>query len=1122
MVMLKKITIIAVMFTLLSACLLPPVTAVAAEGIAAARTYLHHGTFDEPESPSPGVMTGTRFYAGWSQYAGSSRIVSEAESPFASGKALLLEQSDEAYSSVQYKANDLADISAGADYTDTRAIEMDFQFDGQNGNGSVNLLFGMLLLSANKNNKTATLYLYCGEAATGGPGPNYTVVKNDITLGQPHHVKLIYRLVDIASPAFEHYSDGGGYARTVALYIDGEKLTSSYIGSYIFYSVNPNYLYDSQGSADRLNNGMSTAPDNYRGFRIGFSGKSSGGRQSLWIDNVEYYGLPYNLHLLDENNCVVTGAAEAERLTRYHIDVTAQDSALPIRLFSGFYDTDGRLLRLEIQKTVTPDSGRTASLQVPVSFSADLTEALYEMRSFLWATDDLQPLCVKSTVVLSVSEGYEKTLDRLHRNMVKPLYDTTAAPDAILAKLQEDGSFSDLNYADERRSAWDPATHFGRLYQLCQIYSTPHNPYADKEGLVQITEKSLRWWLDHDPPLRCKNWWFNDVQIPTYCYQILLLDHELSADLRQRLEDRVLESDLLLKEQQSSTNRRSYNRNGSAVPRAAAVTIGLLLSAQDKTVAEKVAEIQKLLNFVNQELLFEATALGYREQDGVGSLSQNAADYNVYNIDTECIKADYSYQEHENMLHPAGYGWGFLSSADELLGYIKGTCFDLSRPAKEKLSNLLLDGFQWMGYKNYWDTTVLGRGVAEKSNVHGNSSQSGLLRYLLEDDSIPRRSELSDRLARERYPHTTENLTGNRYFWQSDFISHNRTGYHFSVKTSSWRTRTSEGINGQNQLGVYLSDGALNLVKNGLEYSDLAPVWDWNKLPGTTTEQGKTAAELKPDRSMGATPVAGGVSDGLYGLSMMDYSRFGVGAKKSTFCFDDEIVLLGAGITAEGEGNIYTALNQCHLNGDVLVKQRNQAPVSLSSGRRQQTDVEWVLHDGVGYLTEGTESLELANERVTGSWSRVDTVLTGDAAADVFLLGIDHGQKPQNGTYRVILLPETNQAALEAYENPITVLENSPARQLVWHNGLSVFQGSFYQAGTATLPNGETIAVDSPCALMVRFFEDGYRIFVSNPENQALEATVTVSGRATHFAEGIGHLGNDAGKTYHAFIQAER
>ena len=54
------------------------------------------------------------------------------------------------------------------------------------------------------------------------------------------------------------------------------------------------------------------------------------------------------------------------------------------------------------------------------------------------------------------------------------------------------------------------------------------------------------------------------------------------------------------------------------------------------------------------------------------------------------------------------------------------------------------------------------------------------------------------------------------------------------------------------------------------------------------------------------------------------------------------------------------------------------------------------------------ENITVKNEAVTGSWSRVNTALSTDAVTDeVFLVGIDHGVKPNNAKYEVIILPET-------------------------------------------------------------------------------------------------------------------
>ena len=56
---------------------------------------------------------------------------------------------------------------------------------------------------------------------------------------------------------------------------------------------------------------------------------------------------------------------------------------------------------------------------------------------------------------------------------------------------------------------------------------------------------------------------------------------------------------------------------------------------------------------------------------------------------------------------------------------------------------------------------------------------------------------------------------GNRHFWLSDDMSHNRNGYHLGIKLASSRTKCGEVVNNENLLGYYLSDGVTTLMQDG-------------------------------------------------------------------------------------------------------------------------------------------------------------------------------------------------------------------------------------------------------------------------------------------------------------------
>ena len=54
-------------------------------------------------------------------------------------------------------------------------------------------------------------------------------------------------------------------------------------------------------------------------------------------------------------------------------------------------------------------------------------------------------------------------------------------------------------------------------------------------------------------------------------------------------------------------------------------------------------------------------------------------------------------------------------------------------------------------------------------------------------------------------------------------------------------------------------------MQHGNEYRDLMPVWDWQRIPGTTVELAPAPPRRAP--TQGETAFAGGVSDGSVGIA---------------------------------------------------------------------------------------------------------------------------------------------------------------------------------------------------------------------------------------------------------------
>jgi chondroitin AC lyase len=89
---------------------------------------------------------------------------------------------------------------------------------------------------------------------------------------------------------------------------------------------------------------------------------------------------------------------------------------------------------------------------------------------------------------------------------------------------------------------------------------------------------------------------------------------------------------------------------------------------------------------------------------------------------------------------------------------------------------------------------------------------------------------------------------------------------------------------------------------------------------------------------------------------------------------------------------------------------------------------------------------------------------------ELFTLWIDHGIRPQKGSYEYVVLPGINATSLESYfrTSPIAILSNTSEIQAVLHKGLNLAEIVFYQPGSLKIADGLEVTAESPCIIMLK------------------------------------------------------
>jgi len=641
---------------------------------------------------------------------------------------------------------------------------------------------------------------------------------------------------------------------------------------------------------------------------------------------------------------------------------------------------------------------------------------------------------------------------------------------AYLDSLQANGSWNDVNYADKSITNWKPLTHLNRLLAICNAYNTPSSIYY--HGAVVKTQiyAAFSFWNTAQP--YSNNWYDNDIGGPTVYGQSLLLmktgdTYGFSADTLFALADVGL---------------NYYNVSAAIfVPQANEAVMGsnqtlnLEISIYKACIKDSTAELQRDFD----------TAF---------------ANIKVFIGTSEGMKIDNSYYMHGAQLYNWGYGSEFLQGSAFMAYYARNTAFATTQDNINFLIDFVLNGQQWFSQKGTSDFNSTGRGLTRSGGTSISSFRTSCLSYLISLSNNYRTTELNNYVKFLAGGNANFQSPGNKQFWKSDFMAHHSSKFYLSVKTPSKRTVGSESINGENLKGKYLPWGSTNIMIKGDEYANAFPVWDWNRVPGTTTESNPSANFSKMP-SGGYTPtnsLAGGVSNGVYGLSAYAFSFDSVNARKAYFFTPSAMYCLGAGITStKSEGPVLTSVNQCVSSGTVTVD--SAGIQSAFTGQQQAyTKLNWVHHNNVGYLFPHQGNITVANQVQTGSWYSINSAQSATPVSNtIFSAWFNHGTKPTTGTYEYIVVPykSVSQFASWTTSYQLKKVANNANAQAFADDSAGVYGIAFYKIDSLLLDTATNFSIktNNPALLLIQKQKGGYTISVADPTHLLTSILVTTS-----------------------------
>lgn len=662
--------------------------------------------------------------------------------------------------------------------------------------------------------------------------------------------------------------------------------------------------------------------------------------------------------------------------------------------------------------------------------------------------------CISAAAVTCAADDFDAVEARLTAAFLagKP---KAATVNDLVATLAADGRWTDIHYADRSITPWGPDTHLKRLLEIAKAYSDPTHSLRGDSTIRNALARGFDGWVTANP--QSDNWWYNEISVPQLLGKTLLLAHEALGEGRVGTGLAIV-----ARAYRSRTNTTGTNTGANRIDRAlASLTRGVIARDAALTTESFLAV---------GDTLVSTTAEG--------------------------IQADGSFHQHGAQPQGGSYGLVFASDTAAVTSYGTGTAYGLSAGNVRMLVDYFLDGQQWFIRGRAFDATMMGRTISRPSATRAGSDMIGPVATLLTVTEY-RKAELlafQNRLTSAKslgIANPALALAGNRHFWRSDVMTHHRPAYSASVKISSTRTREPEMANGEGLKSLHLADGVNLILRRGDEYDDIAPIWDWRRLPGTTTEQGSYS--LAPTGTLGVqgtSRFAGGVSDGSYGATAFDYGRRNVTAHKSWFFFDDEYVALGADLDAPAATSpVITTLNQVFRKTTISWGGAGEAAGTLTSGTVARDDIRWVHHDSIGYILPTAHSVTIRGALQTGAWSGVNSTKSATAfTGDVFSLQIDHGHKPIDARYAYIVLPGASANATAAYAAAprVRVMANESALQAVRHDGLGLTQAAFFEPAVLAAGGGLLLNVRSPAAIMLAERFDGMTFSAANPAGTAL------------------------------------
>lgn len=674
---------------------------------------------------------------------------------------------------------------------------------------------------------------------------------------------------------------------------------------------------------------------------------------------------------------------------------------------------------------------------------------------------------------------------------------------SLVNTIQQNGTWPGIDYEDVSREGFQHSRHSANMVALARAYRSKSSKFHKNKKVKHAIELALKNWVDND--YICDNWWHNQIGTPNNLVHLMLLvGDELPKDLVEKAQPIIGRAHI---------EAPGARPGGDRIKIAGIQAKNMLFLGDNQTFDEVVKVIENEIK--NVEWIGRKYGYTYRLHQA-GFANRTAGGRGIQYGNSFHHRAD-------GVNNTLSYGIGYADAFVEWAVYTAGTKYKFAEDRLEHLVDYFLDGIcKTSVFGKYPDPGAKNRSISRPGTMRPYNA--GTAENLLLTTNY-RKNELQE-IADVRNKGIKPTVSHATFFWNTEHFSFQRPEWFTSVRMYSTRTHNmEEPYNSEGLLNHHRGDGANHISRTGDEYYDIFPVFDYQKVPGATIMQKENLPAPNQIQKLGQTDFVGAVTDGVYGAVAFDFKspHDPLIARKSWFFFDEEYVCLGAGISCKQQLPVATTLNQSLLRGDVTLSAGKQKSV-IARGEKQFEKVDWIFHDGIGYVFPEPATVELMNNSVTGSWwdiSKQSTTSREEVKMDVFKLWIDHGNRPSDEAYQYIVVPATSLKKMEqnSSKNNIVVLANTYELQAVVNTELGVCQAVFYKGGEVNITENLKLMSDNPGIVMLKMNNGKItEISVADPNRELTGFNLSVSVKIEKEGENFSTVWNAVKGTTHISI----